>query len=178
MMAETLKETETLPVEYPAAPAGLSAAAAALDPAPIWQRIEAYTKPRFTDREVTWLVEGQGHWEMPLTPATLSSAARWSGEAWETVTLDAGPYGYCLPDAGPYRIVADVGGGEVPEIILEAFKRLAEYLSDDTDRAGASSYSVNMGGAIEESYQRNAAWVAKALIYSGAADLLRPYRRA
>ena len=34
------------------------------------------------------------------------------------------------PTAGPYRIVADVGGGEVPETILEAFRRLAEYLSD------------------------------------------------
>ena len=177
-MAETINETEGLPLEYPAAPAGLSAAAAALDPAHIWQRIESYTAPRFTDREVTWLVEGKGHWSFPLTPATLTGAERWTGEAWEAVTLDVGPYGYCLPDAGPYRIVAAVGGGEVPEAVSEAFRRLAEYLSDGTDRAGISSYSVNMGGAIEESYQRSAAWVAKALIYSGAADLLRPYRRA
>ncbi len=70
-----------------------------------------------------------------------------------------------------------MGGGEVPAAVSEAFRRLAEYLADATDRAGVSSYSVNMGGAIEESYQRNPAWVARAMELSGAADLLRPYKR-
>ncbi|TQE95020.1 MAG: hypothetical protein FKY71_17400 [Spiribacter salinus] len=69
------------------------------------------------------------------------------------------------------------GGGDVPAAVSEAFRRLAEYLTDATDRAGVSSYSVNMGGAIEESYQRNPAWVARAMELSGAADLLRPYKR-
>ena len=64
-----------------------------------------------------------------------------------------------------------------PAAVSEAFRRLAEYMADDTDRAGVSSYSVNMGGAIQESYQRSAAHAARALQNSGAADLLRPYRR-
>ncbi|MDJ0979258.1 MAG: hypothetical protein QNI87_12095 [Erythrobacter sp.] len=178
MMAETIDETEAVPLDYPDTPSGLSTAAAALDANAIWQRIEAYTAHRYTDREVTWLVEGKGHWGFPLTPATLSSAERWTGEAWEAVTLSAGPYGYCLPDEGPYRIIADVGAGTVPAAVSEAFRRLAEYLADDTDRAGVSDYMVNMGGAIQESYKRNPAWTARAMQYSGAADLLRPYRRA
>ena len=93
-------------------------------------------------------------------------------------TPAASPWGgYDLPGDGPYRITADVGGGDVPAAVSEAFRRLAEYLTDATDRAGVSSYSVNMGGAIEESYQRNPAWVARAMELSGAADLLRPYKR-
>jgi len=77
-----------------------------------------------------------------------------------------------------FRVTATVGSDdEPPEAVLEAFRRLAEYLADEPDRSAASSYSVNMGGAIEESYNRNPAWVARALELSGAADLLRPYRR-
>lgn len=178
MMAETIAETEAVPSAYPDAPDGLSTAAAAIDANMLWQRIETYIAHRFTERAVTWVVEGKGHWGFTLTPATLISAQKWTGETWETVTLSAGPYGYCLDDLGPYRIVADVGGGTVPEAIAEAFRRLAEYLADETDRAGASEYSVNMGGAIEETYRRNAAWTALAMQNSGAADLLRPYRRA
>lgn len=78
---------------------------------------------------------------------------------------------------GPYRFTATVGGGDVPAAVSEAFRRLAEYLADDPERSGASSYSVNMGGAIEESFNRNPAWIARALDLSGAADLLRPYKR-
>jgi hypothetical protein len=51
-------------------------------------------------------------------------------------------------------------------------------MADASDRAGVSSYTVGMGGAVEESYQRNPAWMARAIQNSGAGDLLRPYRRA
>ncbi len=70
-----------------------------------------------------------------------------------------------------------MGGGDVPAAVKEAYRRLAEYLADEPDRSGVSSYSANLGGAIEESYQRNSAWVARAMDLSGAADLLRPYKR-
>lgn len=59
-----------------------------------------------------------------------------------------------------------------------SYRQLAEYLADEHDRAGVSEYSVNMGGAISEACKRNPAWLARALDLSGAADLLRPYRRA
>jgi hypothetical protein len=71
-----------------------------------------------------------------------------------------------------------VGGGDVPAPVLAAFARLAEYSADTDERAGATDYSVNLGGAIQESYRRYPSWLARAMQYSGAADLLRPYRRA
>jgi len=177
-MAVTLKEAEATPASYPPAPMALSEAAYALDAAALWQRIEAWCAVRWTARPVVWTIEGGGAWEAPLQPASLTLAEIWDGAAWVQCTPAASPWGgYALPGEGPYRITADVGGGPVPAAVSEAFRRLAEYLADATDRAGVSSYSVNMGGAIEESYQRNPAWVARAMDLSGAADLLRPYKR-
>jgi hypothetical protein len=176
-MAVTVKEVEAIPASYPHV-LGLSTATLKLNQAALWQRIEAYCRMRWTVREVVWTVEGGGAWEAPLTPATLNAVEVWESGAWVECTPAASPWGgYDLPGDGPYRITADVGGGDVPAAVSEAFRRLAEYLTDATDRAGVSSYSVNMGGAIEESYQRNPAWVACALELSGAADLLRPYKR-
>ena len=58
MMADTIRQTEILLVGYPAAPAGLSAKAAALDPDFIWQRIESYIAWRFSKRAIEWIVAG------------------------------------------------------------------------------------------------------------------------
>lgn len=177
-MAVTLKEVEEVPASYPSVTASLSMAAAALNADAIWQRLEAYCRVRWTAREVVWTVEGAGAWEAPLSPATLNTVEVWEGGAWAECTPAASPWGgYDLSGDGPYRITADVGGGDVPAAVMEAFRRLAEYVADDTDRAGVASYSVNMGGAIAESYDRNPAWMGRALEYSGAADLLRPYKR-
>lgn len=176
-MAETLKQVESV-TSWPAAPSGLSDAAAALDPNAIWARIESYIAHRFTSRAVVWTVEGAGEWTPPLTPATVITAEKWEGGAWVTVTLPEGPFGFDLPGDGPYRITGTAGAGPVPAPVAEAFRRLAEYLTETDDRAGVSNYSVNMGGAIQESYDRAPNWIARAMINSGAADLLRPYRKA
>lgn len=178
-MAELLQETEATPSGYPATPSGLSTAAAALDADMIWQRIEAYTRTRYATREVVWTIEGveDEDWLPPLGPVTSQTAERWETDAWSSVTLADGPVGLCLPTDGIYRITADVGGGDVPAAVSEAFRRLAEFMAETDDRPGASQYSVNMGGAIQESYTRSASHAARALHNSGAADLLRPYRR-
>jgi hypothetical protein len=176
-MVELVKQSEAIPATYPGTPGGLSDAAELLVSSAVWARIESYIAHRFTTREVVWILDGCGDWTVPLTPATITASERWNGESWETYTLPAGPYGYALTMEGQYRITADVGGGDVPSPILEAYRRLAEYLADVPDRAGVSEYSVNMGGTIAESYKRNSAWVARAIELSGAADLLRPYRR-
>ena len=176
-MAVTLKEAEAIPASYPTV-TGLSTAAAALDADALWQRIEAYCRVRWTEREVIWTVEGAGDWDAPLQPATVTTAEVWENGAWVECFPAASPWGgYDLAGDGPYRITADVGGGDVPAAVSEAFRRFAEYMADTPDRAGVSSYSVNMGGAIEESYQRSQTWQARALELSGAADLLRPYKR-
>ena len=183
-MAETLKQTEALPAAYPAVPAGLSPAAAALPPEPLWQRIESYVAQRWTARAVTWLVEGPGEWTPPLSPATVTTAEVWAGGEWSEVVLKPAPDGYCLAAEGPYRITATVGSGTAPAAVLEAFRRLAEYSADIglystwKGLAGATSNNVSVGGELTHSADRPATWAARALINSGAADLLRPYRRA
>lgn len=180
-MIDVLKQIEEAPEAYPVPLfSSLSTEAAALNFDMIWARIEAYTAHRFTEREVTWIIEGgMGDvWVPPLVPVVFQTAEFWLDEAWEPISLLPAPIGLCLQGAGTYRITAQVGGGDLPAPVSEAFRRLAEYLADETDRAGVSSYSVSMGGAIDESYRRNPAWVSWAIQNSGAGDLLRPYRRA
>lgn len=177
-MATTLQQTEAIAGSYPAAPSGLSTAAAALSVPMIWQRIETYIAHRWTARNVTWVVEGPGEWHAPLTPATISTVEIWTDGAWATATLDASPLGgYVLPGCGPYRFTASVGSGTVPAVVNEAFRRLAEYMAAKAGKAGASSESV-AAGSITVSHRRSASWMAEAIANSGAADLLRPYRRA
>ena len=184
-MACTLKQVEAIPATYPAIPSGMSAAAAALDPAMIWQRIESYVSHRWTARAVVWTVEGPGEWGPPLSPATITTVESWSWTAWVAVTLTASPLGgYVLPGDGPYRFSGTVGAGTVPAAVSGAFRRLAEYsaeIGDNSMTAGHpshTSHSVQIGGAINESFARPITWAARAMINSGAADLLRPYRRA
>lgn len=178
-MIDVLKQIEETPDAYPDVPAGLSTAAAALSADAIWARIESYTAYRFTERDVTWIIEGTtgAIWAPPLTPVVSQMAEFWIDGAWEPITLLDAPIGICLQGGGFYRVTAQVGAGDVPAPVNEAFRRLAEYLADDPGTAGASSTSVSIG-PIEESLNRNPAWVARAMQYSGAGDLLRNYRRA
>ena len=176
-MTATLKQTEAVPASYPVTPSGLSAAALALSAQMIWQRIEAYTSARWTARAVVWTVEGPGEWEPLLTPATVTLAEEWTGTAWQTSTPDASPLGGYDLACKTYRITATVGSGTVPAAVNEAFKRLAEYMAKAERLPGASSYKVDIGGAVSLSVDRSPTWLARAMINSGAADLLRPYRR-
>jgi hypothetical protein len=175
-MAVTIKQVESAPEAWPDAPAGLSTAATALNPDFIWQRIEAYTASRYTARDVTWIVEGPGGWQPPLTPATISTVEIWQDDAWAAVTVAASPLGgYCLPGCGPYRFTASVGDGDVPANVNEAFRRLAEYMAAKPGKAGARQESV-AAGSITISSTRDPAWLANAMQNSGAADLLRGLR--
>lgn len=139
----------------------------------VWQRIEAYTAHRYTPRAVVWTVEGEGDWTPPLTPATITTAGKWEGSAWVTVTVPEGPYCYYLPSDGPYRITATVGGGDVPAAVQEAFKRLHEYTRGINDSFKNEPAYIRSG---DDEIARN--WTAKAIQLSRAGDLLRNYRRA
>ena len=81
-----IEQVEVIPATYPAV-TGLSVAAAALDPAMIWQRIEDYIAYRWTARAVVWTVEGPGEWEPPLTPSTVSAVEVWGGAASHAATI-------------------------------------------------------------------------------------------
>jgi hypothetical protein len=176
-MAITIKQTESAPASYPTT----SPAVTLNDVA--WQRIEPYIAHRYTPRTVEWIVEGCGEWTPPLKPAAISTVEVWSraGE-WETAVLPASPLGgYWLQSTGPWRFTATVGGGSpapaVPAAVWEAVKRLAAYLTAKPGTPGARSERIE-AGSISIARSRSESWMASALQNSGAADLLRPYRKA
>jgi hypothetical protein len=174
-MAVTIKQTEAAPDSYPAS--GLSPEPANANV--IWQRLESYIAYRWSARVVTWVVEGPGEWCPPLEPAVISTVEVWScgAEDWDDVTVNASPLGgYWLSATGPFRFVAVVGEDDaiVPETVLEAFVRLSEYLDAVKHRPGLRSASA---GSVSVDYRDEMA-MAQALQRSGAADLLRPFRRA
>ena len=176
-MATSIKHTEGVPASYPAAPSGLSTAATALDADAIWQRIEAYTAHRYTSRTIQWIVVDCGDWQPPLTPATISTVERWTGSDWEAATATPSPVGgYCLP-GGSWRFTGTVGGGTVPEIVDEAFRRLAEYMAAAKKGSPGTTRERVTAGSITVDKSRSASWAAAAMANSGAGDLLRNFRR-
>lgn len=178
-MADTIRQDEAMPAEYPDPPDNLSTAAAALDLDLVWQRIEAYVAHRWAVRDVTWIVDGRGEWCPPLTPATIATVEVWQADAWQSVTLSPSPFGgYVLPGHGPYRFKGTAGGGDVPAVVTEAFRRLAEYMVAGLGVAGATSERQAVDGIGDTVISRSASWAARAIVNSGAGDLLRPYRRA
>ncbi|RVD61141.1 hypothetical protein [Mesorhizobium sp. M7A.F.Ca.ET.027.03.2.1] len=177
MTATTIKQTEGEPADYPDAPSGLSTAATALDPDMIWQRIEAYTAWRYTSRSIEWIVEGCGEWHAPLAPATISTVDIWQADAWQTATLSPSPVGgYCLP-GGTYRFTGTVGSGTPPAAVLEAFRRLAEYMAASKRGSPGTTREKVVAGSVQVDKSRSASWAAEAMANSGAGDLLRSFRR-
>ena len=175
-MAVTVKQTEAT-VRAPFTPTGITLHIDAL--AALWMRLEQFVAHRWVSRTVTWIVEGEGCWTPPLTPVTsITSAEVWERGAWTSVTLVDGPLGYDLAGDGPYRIVAKVGASPVPYPAMEAFARLCAHASaQDHEFLGASRWRESVGPA-EVEVERKADWQGRTLHTSGAADLLRPYRRA
>lgn len=176
-MAVTLKQVEAAPASYPDVTTFLRLGALEGDEVPdadqVWQRIEAYTAHRWTARAVVWTVEGPGEWVPPLTPATVSTIEVWQ-DGWTACSLEASPLGgWELPGSGPYRFTGSAGGGDLPAAVAEAFKRLHEYTRGINDSFKNETAYTRSG---DDEVVRN--WTAKALQLSGAADLLRPYRRA
>jgi hypothetical protein len=148
-----------------------------------WQRIEPWIAWRFSPRTVTWIVQGPGDWRPPLTPAVIDTVEVWNGDAWEATTLSPSALGgYALPGCGPYRFTATVGTPATtapPDIVQDAVKRLAEYLAAEPSvHPGATSERESDEGLGETAIERSPSWVARAMQNSGAADLLRNYRRA
>jgi len=175
---DILKQEESVPVNFPGDP-GVT------NPPVIWPRIECYIAHRFFAREVVWIVEGveDEPLHLPLTPIVAMTVEKWEGGAWVVVTLPAGPMGHILPSEGHFRIVAQVGAGPIPAAVWEACRRLSSYsaevgqYSPSKGRAGATNASFDTAG-VKFSLERQSNWAARAIQLSGAADLLRPYRRA
>ncbi|WP_417809974.1 hypothetical protein [Thioclava sp.] len=178
---------EAEPAAYPAPPDDLSTAAAALDPALVWQRIEAFIRYRWAERQVVWLVNGSGYrsgagavWTPTLCPVSSMAREVWDYEAegWVASPYRKTPTGMLLAHKCQYRITATVGNTDAPPAaVLEAYRRLAEYMAATSPApAGARSYSIDVG-QISENIRLDPNHMARAIHNSGAADLLRPYRR-
>lgn len=174
--ATTIKVAEAMPADYPAVTVSIEATP--FLPA-AWARIESYIALRTTERAVEFVVEGPGDWQAPLRPVTLATVEEWRGAAWEETTLDPSPLGgFILKCTGPYRLTGTAGDDdtEVPAVLTEAVRRLAEYMAQiEFENVGTRSSNVPdvWSGEFASPY-----WRARALQDSGAADLLRNYRRA
>lgn len=176
-MVALRKETEEIPAKYPFVSARLVNGICDDDKNPgdcqLWQRIEAYTRTRYTEREVIWIIEASEgeEWTPPLSPITSLIAEKWEGRKWVAITLLEGPLGLCISSDGKFRIRAKVGGGDVPPAVAEAYKRLHEYSRGIAEQfKGDAAF---MGSDVT----RPVNWAARSIQISGAADALRPYRR-
>ena len=146
-----------------------------------WQRIEHFIARRFGSRAVVWTLTSEGgEWRPPLGPIiAVTEAFRWCDGDWQPYTITRGPFGLLLPP-GHVQIDASVGtvSLQLPSSVESDVQRLAAYLeSESAVPAGARSYRANVG-QLSESISADPAHMAKAIHNSGAADLLRKYRRA
>lgn len=174
-MAALLRQTESTPSKWPVI-GGL-----VLSRETLWARVEPYIAYRWSARNVVWVVEGPGEWVPPLTPATITTVEVWScgANVWEAATLTPSPSGgYWLPATGPYRFTGTVGIDDsiIPAIVVEAVHRLDAYLSAPPAKPGATVESMTLGGDLAQRIERDP-YLGKALQNSGAADLLRNYRK-
>lgn len=173
---DLLDVSESEPTARPSPPSDLSDPAAALDANALWARIEAWCAWRWGERSVTWIIQGPGQFLPPLQPATVDTVEVWNDGVWTETTLAAAPLGLEVPD-GVYRITATVGTADDPPAdVLEAYRRLAEYLADDSHVGRVPTSASRSASGVSINVERPAAWQAKALHYSGAADLLRRWR--
>ena len=157
-----------------------------VDPA-VWDRLESYVAHRWTPRQAVWTVQGGDDLFTPhLSPLSSVVIDQWDSvlKVWETsTTATAAPTGYCLPCADTvYRITATVGANAdpVPQIVVAAYSQLDRYMKElySSDApAGSAEHSLSLDAGLTESVKRSPAWLAKAMQYSGAGDLLRGYRR-
>lgn len=181
MTATTTRVTEGEVYQWPEVE-GVSAEAVPFLPI-AWARIESYIAHRWPERAVTFTVEGPGTWAPPLRPVAIETVETWDGEGWQETTLPPSPYGgFVLPDCGPFRFTGSAGDddADAPTLVLAAVRRLAEYFaqaSGDVSPPGARSSTISVNDVGSLAIERAATWQAMALQASGAADLLRSFRR-
>lgn len=178
-MAVTLKEDESAPAAWPTVTPYLRAAQ--LDPyepdvsnAAVWQRIEAWISTRWPAREVVYTVEGTGYWKARLRPFTVAKVEVWVDVGWIEAAPHPDPFGDLnLTEDRPYRITGTAGDDSTPpDVVQEAWRRLHSYMVGN-----ASATLDGLSRHSSDTHEATRGYGAKAMQLSGAADLLRPYRR-
>jgi len=177
-MPDLLKWSEDTPATAPAVPTGLSPAAAALDPLAVWSRLELWSGHRWEVRDFEAVIEGPGEWSAPVAPVTYAAADVWAVDTWAVSELRPGPLGLVFA-CGTFRISGTVGDGQPADPdALEAYRRYAEFLAETGKRPGYQSWNFSLDGAMSISWRRERNAMAKGIYGSGAADMLRKYRKA
>ena len=165
-------ESETeISVEYPAKPSGLSTDAEAIDAAVIWDRLEAFTNYRWSTTEIEFVVnpDHEIQWKPPYVPFGILEV---NGEPADPDTFGA------VTLRNRSKVLVTIGGATPSPTVNKAYRRLAEYFAVRDDMpAGAQRYSVNIGD-ISETISKRSDHMARAMQNSGAADLLRKYKKA
>lgn len=175
-MATTLEVIESAPAAFPEIPN----LAEGIEVATVWARIDGWINARWGERECAFIVEGPGHWRAPLYPFIVATIEIWDASEWvSAVIAPSALAGYQLEGVGPYRFMGILGdAADPPAIVLEAARRLGAYLvaaaSRQFENAILTKESSDEIDSFEYAPPANA---AKALQYSGAADLLRRFRR-
>lgn len=175
-MAELLEWQEDAPENFDhGLPESLSEKAMQIAPFAIWSRIEGWTGYRWAIRNFEALVEGPGDWHPPVGPYDIQSQEYFL-DGWQSLPLVAAPIGIELGHA-KWRIKGTVGSNMMATLdVLEAYRRLAEYLAEIGNDFDKTSVTYDVG-SLKYSYRRDRNALSNALGNCAAADLLRPYRR-
>ncbi len=184
---ELLKFEEAEPASVPTLTVHTDGASSTVEPDhTIWRRIETYISHRWTARQCVWTVKGPGIWVSHLSPISNLTADVWDEVTytWSAYTPIQSPTGgFEFSGYKTYKITATVGDtvAGVPQLVVDAYSRLKAYLEDSNALSvpvGSNSYSQKIGeNGIDESLDRSPNYLARAMQYSGAGDLLRRYRR-
>jgi len=178
---------EEIPDSYPEVPLTALAAPDFGPPAAwVWARIEAYCSWRWTPRVARLEVYNHSGWiRMPVRPfrVTKLEICNSSGQFWEWTELDiscAPQRGWNIYAPGLNTCIRGIAGenNPAPGAVIHAAVRLHTYLAHQPESfpLWATSKSHAQGDS-NDGFQRPANYIAKAMQHSGAADLLRTYRR-
>ncbi|SLN10775.1 hypothetical protein PSJ8397_00042 [Pseudooctadecabacter jejudonensis] len=178
-----IEQEEISTAVYPDAPDGLSDAAAALSKEIVWDRLEQFTNYKIGQRSIQFRVcsnRGQPWWIPAERPFEITGILIADTTLDDYVATPVRPRadGAVNLEGKAALVTATVGLATAPPLFLEAYKRLAEYFAaSQIGPEGVTRYSLSVGPDITEGYSKQATHTAKAMVNSGAADLLRKYRK-
>jgi len=162
MTSQYIESETEISVTYPDAPND--------DPV-IWDRLEAFCNFRWSETVMEFVVNPpcEIQWQPPYEPFTVDLV---DGEA-------ATPDEFGAVTVSKRSVIrCTIGGAEPSATVLAAYARLDAYMAATDDApGGVSRYSVSIGD-ISESWSRRADHMGRAIHNSGAADLLRKFRKA
>ena len=112
-------------------------------------------------------------WFAPLAPVVSLTVQEGDETPYQP---EAGPMGGWILPCGAVTITATVGARPVPAAVTEAVKRYAKFMASTAELpAGITRIG---SGELSLSYRQETISPGMAMVNSGAADLLRAYRRA